>query len=135
MAKIISAAEAAELINDGDSVVFAADGLVCFPNELVDAVEQRFLKEQHPAGITSIRAAGMGNWGDAGEAHWCHEGMITRAINSYMSVCPPLCKAVEDNRIEGYMFPLGPIMQLFREIGRGHARHTFKNRSRHFYGR
>lgn len=119
MAKIISAAEAAELINDGDSVVFAADGLVCFPNELVDAVEQRFLKEQHPAGITSIRAAGMGNWGDAGEAHWCHEGMITRAINSYMSVCPPLCKAVEDNRIEGYMFPLGPIMQLFREIGRG----------------
>ena len=80
MAKIISAAEAAELINDGDSVVFAADGLVCFPNELVDAVEQRYLKEKHPAGITSIRAAGMGNWGDAGEAHWCHDGMITRAM-------------------------------------------------------
>lgn len=119
MAKIISAAEAAELINDGDSIVFAADGLVCFPNELVDAVEQRYLKEKHPAGITSIRAAGMGNWGDAGEAHWCHDGMITRAINSYMSVCPPLCKRVEDNKIEGYMFPLGPIMQLFHEIGRG----------------
>ena len=50
MAKIISAAEAAELINDGDSVVFAADGLVCFPNELVDAVEQRYLK-----GKTSCR--------------------------------------------------------------------------------
>ncbi|MGN1350569.1 MAG: malonate decarboxylase subunit alpha [Anaerovoracaceae bacterium] len=119
MAEIISAAQAAELIHDGDSIVFAADGLVCFPNEIVDAVEQRFLREHHPAGITSIRAAGMGNWGDAGEAHWCHDGMITRAINSYMSVCPPLCHLVEENKIQGYMFPLGPIMQLFREIGRG----------------
>ena len=60
MAQIISPQEAAGLIQDGDVVVFAADGLVSFPNEIVDAVEQRFLKEGHPAKITSLRAAGMG---------------------------------------------------------------------------
>lgn len=119
MAEIITAEQAAELIKDKDAVIFAADGLVCFPNELVEAVEQRFLNTGHPADITSIRAAGMGDWGSAGEAHWCHDGMITRAINSYMSVCPPLCQRVEENKIQGYMFPLGPIMQLFHEIGRG----------------
>ncbi len=60
MAVKISADEAAGLIQDGDVVVFAADGLVSFPNEIVDAAERRFLREGHPAGITSLRAAGVG---------------------------------------------------------------------------
>ncbi len=80
MAEIISAQEAAELIQDGDVVVFAADGLVSFPNEIVDAVEQRFLTEGHPAEITSLRAAGMGNFVDTGEHAWCHEGLIAAPI-------------------------------------------------------
>ena len=67
MAVKISADEAAGLIQDGDVVVFAADGLVSFPNEIVDAAERRFLREGHPAGITSLRAAGMGNFIDTGE--------------------------------------------------------------------
>lgn len=119
MAVIISAEEAAELIQDGDVVVFAADGLVSFPNEIVDAAERRFLKEGHPANITSLRAAGMGNFIDTGEHGWCHEGMLTRSISSYLSVCPKLCRMVEDNKVQGYMFPLGPLMQLFQEVGRG----------------
>ena len=119
MAEIISAQEAAELIQDGDVVVFAADGLVSFPNEIVDAVEQRFLTEGHPAEITSLRAAGMGNFVDTGEHAWCHEGLIARTISSYLSVCPKLCRMVEENKVQGYMFPLGPIMQLFQEVGRG----------------
>ena len=119
MAQIISPQEAAGLIQDGDVVVFAADGLVSFPNEIVDAVEQRFLKEGHPAKITSLRAAGMGNFVDTGEHAWCHEGLIERTISSYLSVCPKLCQMVEQEKVQGYMFPLGPIMQLFQEVGRG----------------
>ncbi len=119
MAQVISAQEAAGMIEDGDVVVFAADGLVSFPNEIVDAVEQRFLKEGHPAGITSLRAAGVGNFIDTGEHAWCHEGLIGRTISSYLSVCPKLAKMVEDEKVQGYMFPLGPIMQLFQEVGRG----------------
>lgn len=49
MAVIISAEEAAELIQDGDVVVFAADGLVSFPNEIVDAAERR-ISERRPSG-------------------------------------------------------------------------------------
>ncbi len=119
MAEIISAKQAAELIQDNDVVVFAADGLVNFPNEIVEAAEQRFLKEGHPANITSLRAAGVGNFIDQGEHAWSREGMISRTISSYLSVCPALCKMVEDEKIQGYMFPLGPIMQLFQEVGRG----------------
>ena len=119
MAVKISADEAAGLIQDGDVVVFAADGLVSFPNEIVDAAERRFLREGHPAGITSLRAAGMGNFIDTGEHGWCHKGMLTRSISSYLSVCPKLCRMVEDDEVQGYMFPLGPLMQLFQEVGRG----------------
>ena len=119
MAVKISADEAAGLIQDGHVVVFAADGLVSFPNEIVDAAERRFLREGHPAGITSLRAAGMGNFIDTGEHGWCHKGMLTRSISSYLSVCPKLCRMVEDDEVQGYMFPLGPLMQLFQEVGRG----------------
>ena len=42
MAVKISADEAAGLIQDGDVVVFAADGLVSFPNEIVAGAERRF---------------------------------------------------------------------------------------------
>ena len=119
MAVKISADEAAGLIQDGDVVVFAADGLVSFPNEIVDAAERRFLREGHPAGITSLRAAGMGNFIYTGEHGWCHKGMLTRSISSYLSVCPKLCRMVEDDEVQGYMFPLGPLMQLFQEVGRG----------------
>ena len=125
MAVKISADEAAGLIQDGDVVVFAADGLVSFPNEIVDAAERRFLREGHPAGITSLRAAGMGNFIDTGEHGWCHKGMLTRSISSYLSVCPKLCRMVEDDEVQGYMFPLGPLMQLFQEVGRGMPEYLF----------
>lgn len=119
MVKTITAAQAAELIKDNDVVVFAADGLVSCPTEIIDAVEKRFLREGHPAGITSMRAAGVGNFIDTAEHHWCHEGLLVRTISSYLSVCPKLAKLVADEKVQGYMFPLGPIMQLFQEVGRG----------------
>ncbi len=119
MVKTITAKQAAKLINDNDIVVFAPDGLVSCPTEIIDAVEERFLKEGHPANITSLRAAGMGNFIDTGEHQWCHEGMLTRTISSYVAVCPKLAELVVNEKVQGYMFPLGPIMQLFQEVGRG----------------
>lgn len=80
---------------------FRCRRLVSFPNEIVDAAERRFLREGHPAGITSLRAAGMGNFIDTGEHGWCHKGMLTRSISSYLSVCPKLCRMVEDDRSAG----------------------------------
>ncbi len=51
---------------------FAPDSLVGFPNEIVAAVRQRFLKEGHPADITTLRAAGMGTFAEDefGEGAW-----------------------------------------------------------------
>ncbi len=119
MPKFINPRQAADLINDGDVIVFAADGLSSYPNEIVEAIEERFLNEGHPAGITSMRAAGMGDFKEEGEHHWCHEGLMTRSISSYISVVPKLGQLVAENKIQAYMFPMGPILQLFRAVGRG----------------
>ena len=119
MPKFITAVQAASLINDDDVVVFAPEGLSNFPNEIVSAVEQRFLKEGHPRNITSMRAAGMGNFKDQGEHLWCHEGLLTRSISSYLAVCPKLAGLVEENKVQAYMFPMGAILQMYMAVGRG----------------
>ncbi|MCI8284175.1 MAG: acylcoa--acetate/3-ketoacidcoatransferase [Firmicutes bacterium] len=121
MAKVITAKQAAELINDDDVIVFAADGMAGYPNEIVEAARQRFIDEGHPTNITSVRGAGMGTFEEnmLGEGAWCLDGMLSRSISSYLAVCPILARKVEENKVQAYMFPLGPILQLFIEVGRG----------------
>lgn len=121
MAKIVSAEEAAKHIKDGSIVIFAADGMVGYPNELVDAVRFRYDKEKHPAGITSFRSTGMGNFtmDHYGEEQWCVDGLLTRSISAYVSVAPGMGKLIEENKIQGYMFPLGPLMQVTNDAARG----------------
>ncbi|MDD7409321.1 MAG: malonate decarboxylase subunit alpha [Anaerovoracaceae bacterium] len=121
MAKVITAKEAAKLIKDRDVVTFSPDSLVGYPNEIVDAVKERFLEEGHPKDLTTFRAAGMGTFAedDWGEGAWCLDGMLTRTISSYLAVCPIMAKEVADNEIQGYMLPMGPILQMYGAVGRG----------------
>lgn len=121
MAKFITAEESARLIKDNDVIIFAADGMVGWPNEIAMAVRERFLKEKHPANLTSFRASGMGNFADNewGEGAWCLDGMLTRTISSFLSVCPRLAKLVAENKVQGYMLPIGPLEQASHEIARG----------------
>ncbi|MCR4600696.1 MAG: malonate decarboxylase subunit alpha [Clostridia bacterium] len=121
MAKFITAKEAAKLINDNDVLTFAPDSLVGYPHEVCWAIRDRFLEEGHPADITTLRAAGMGTFADDeyGEGCFCLDGMLKRSISSYMAVCPRMAKRVAENKIQGYMFPMGPILQIFREVSRG----------------
>ena len=122
MAKFITAKEAAKLVNDNDVLAFAPDSLVGYPNEVCWAIRDRFKEEGHPANITTIRAAGMGTFqeDEFGEGCFCIDGMLKRSISSYMAVCPRMAKLVAENKIQGYMFPMGPILQMFREVGRGY---------------
>lgn len=120
MAQIITSKEAANLINDGDVIVTGVDGLTGWPQEIVDAIEERFLSEGHPKNITHIRASGGGNFtSPTAESQYLHEGMMTKSISSFVSVCPDLAKKITDNEIMGWMLPLGVFYQMYREIGRG----------------
>ncbi|MGO9572239.1 MAG: acyl CoA:acetate/3-ketoacid CoA transferase, partial [Desulfomonilaceae bacterium] len=74
MKKVIGAAEAAELIEDGNTVAAPTFGLAGWAEEIALAVRDRYLTVGHPRGITFVHAAGVGDWKGRGGGVWAEEG-------------------------------------------------------------
>lgn len=118
MTKVITATEAAELIRDGDTVAAACFGLAGWPEEVALAVQERYLKTHCPKGITFVRAAGAGNWEGRGGCAWAEDGLVKRVVTGHIGSEPRMAKAVEENKIECYFWPLGVVCQWYTEIAR-----------------
>ena len=63
MAKFITAAEAAKLIKDGDSIAVAGMGLSGFPEEVICAIRDSFKETGHPCNLELHQGSAMGDWG------------------------------------------------------------------------
>jgi propionate CoA-transferase len=116
MSKVISAAAAAALIKDGATVGAAACAMSGWPEEISIAMEKQFLASGHPAKLTLVHAAGIGNWKDKGPNHFAHPGMIGKWIGGHCGLSPDFAKLVLSGGCEGYNLPQGVISQLWREI-------------------
>lgn len=116
MAQVITAAQAAELVRDGDAVALSGFGMSCVNEEVLIAVEQRFLGEAAPRDLTVMHASAVGNRRDKGMSHWGHEGLIKRWIGGIAIASPALAKLIEADACEAYNLPQGVITQLYREI-------------------
>ena len=117
--KIVSAAEAIATIRNGDTIGVSGFVGVGTPDELILALEKRFLEQHEPSGITLVFAAAPGDGKERGLNHLAHAGLIKRAVGGHWSLVPKLCDLALNNAIEAYNLPLGCISQLFREIA-GH---------------
>lgn len=116
---IITAQEAAAMVQDGMTVTasgFVASGM---PEALTKALENRFLETGSPKNLTLFYAAAQGNRDGSGADHFAHEGMTKRVIGGHWNMVPELGKLVLDNKIEGYNLPQGTLSQLLRDIA-GH---------------
>ncbi|HEY3437443.1 MAG TPA: acyl CoA:acetate/3-ketoacid CoA transferase [Actinotalea sp.] len=116
MAQVITAAQAARLIKDGDTVALSGFGLACVNEETMAAVEQRFLAEASPRDLTVVHATAVGNRRDKGMSHWGHAGLLKRWIGGIAIASPALAKLIEADGCEAYNLPQGVISQLYREI-------------------
>jgi propionate CoA-transferase len=114
MAKIISAEEAAKMFFDGCCVVGVSFGTEGWPEEVGLAVEKRFLETGHPNSMINVHAAGF----RAGNC-WAHEGLLALDISSHESTTPKIAKMIEDDKVPGWYMPLGAMLQMYVEIGRG----------------
>lgn len=114
--KVVTADEAVQVIRDGDTVCVSGFVGVGTPEELILALERRFLATGHPRDLTLVFAAAPGDGRERGLNRLAHDGLVRRGIGGHWSLVPKLAKMAVENRIEAYNLPLGVISQLYREI-------------------
>ncbi len=117
--KQITAAEAAELVQDGQTLATSGYIGAGFPEALVCGLGDRFRQTSQPGGLTLIHAAGQGDWRDRGLGQLALPGLLRRIIGGYFATSPGLCDLIAEDLVEAYSFPQGVITQLFRNIAAG----------------
>ena len=120
--KIVSADEAVRIIRDGDTI--ALDGVMGggSPDELIYALERRYLESGGPKGLTLLYASGIGDAKDKGLNHLDHDGLLKRVIAGHWGMTPKLGKIAVDEKIEAYNLPQGVLSHMFRDIAAGNPR-------------
>jgi len=120
--KIVSADEAVRVIRNGDTV--ALDGVVGggAPDELIIALEKRFLETGEPRGLTLLYASGIGDGKDKGVNRIAHEGLLKRVVAGHWALTPKMQKLAISEKIEAYNLPQGVISHMFRDIAAGNPR-------------
>ncbi|MBI5969494.1 MAG: acyl CoA:acetate/3-ketoacid CoA transferase [Deltaproteobacteria bacterium] len=121
--KIMKAEEAVQLIKDEDTVSVCGIIGALVPEKVLTALEKIFLETGTPRHLTAVFPVAVGDvYGIGGADHLAHEGLIKRVIGgSYVtapatSKPPKMVEIIYQNRVEGYNFPMGVLMDLHREI-------------------
>jgi propionate CoA-transferase len=113
--KIKTADEAVALIRNRDVVSCSGFVGTGTPEELIAALERRFVTTEGPRDLTLVFAAACGDGKERGLNRLAHEGLVRRVIGGHWSLVPKLAKLATDNRIEAYNLPLGTISHLYRD--------------------
>ncbi|WP_101505302.1 CoA-transferase [Erwinia sp. B116] len=117
--KITTARDVVSLIKDKSVVIPGGFGCCGHPDELTDALANRFSEERHPLGLTLFFGSGSGDKKGKGLDVIANEFLVKRAIGGFWGYCPSLAKLGLSGRIEAHNWPLGVISHLFRDIASG----------------
>ena len=120
MAKVMTVSDAVkEYIKDGSTITFGGFIGSAHPEEVSVAIEQEFLASGHPANLTLLYCAGMGDSNEKGLNHLGHEGLVSKIIGGHWGLVPKLQKLALENKAAAYNLPQGVISQLYRDIAAG----------------
>ncbi|OUO79279.1 acyl CoA:acetate/3-ketoacid CoA transferase [Blautia sp. An249] len=114
----VSPAEAAEMIRDNSTIATIGMTLVSASESILKAIENRFLTEHTPAGLTLVHSCGQSDR-DRGIQHFAHEGMLKKIIGGHWGLQPRMMELIAENKIEAYCIPQGQFAQLYRSMAGG----------------
>ncbi|KAJ9462464.1 Coenzyme A transferase [Diplonema papillatum] len=118
--KIVTAEDAAYLIESGSTITvggFVGQGS---PEEILYQIGQRYEKTGSPLDLTLVFGGGPGDWDSKGLNHLAKPGLIRRTIGAHYGQVPKLAQLAQDNLIEAYNLPLGAISRMIRCAAAGH---------------
>lgn len=115
MFKIMSADEAATLVNDGDCICVNSFVGIESPVELHEAIYRRYHACGSPAHLTMVSSAGFGVWDENRNAEgYIREGAVDKLICGHFGAMLSTKKLVLEDRFEAYNLPLGCISHAIR---------------------
>ena len=119
ISKVVSAPEAVSVIRDRDVVAssgYAGHGVA---EEILIALEDRFLADGAPRDLTLIWAGGQGDMEDRGLNHLGHEGLLAKTVGGHYGLVPKIEALVVSEKVAAYNLPEGILVHLFRSIASG----------------
>jgi len=119
--KIVSAAQAVAIIRSGDTVACSGFIGIGTPNELIQALRERFDETAAPRDLTLLFAASPGDGKGRGLDNLACEGLVKRVVGGHYGLVPKLATMAVEGRIEAYNLPQGTITQLYRDIAGNRA--------------
>lgn len=114
--KVITAEQAAALIQDGVTISSPIIGLAGWPEEIGRAIAKRYEETGHPKGLTLVCGSAMGNHKDKGPHVIGLEGLITKYIGAHTHGSPNIGALIQNNKLLAYCFPQGVVVHMLREI-------------------
>ena len=115
MAEIITAKQAAELITDRAIIGMGGMGYAGWPNEIAEAIAERYTESKHPENISLRMACFLGDHFERNPDCFAIDGLIAE-WNASILGNKKLCNMVFENKIECHCIPQGVAVNLWREI-------------------
>lgn len=113
--QIITSGDAAKLIHDHAHVVFSGFGSYGAPDDILDAIAQRYSQEKHPAMIHAYCGVCTGDNTDraVGFNRLAEPGLIGTLVAAHFKYARTVWNNIAGNRTAAFTIPLGVIVQLF----------------------
>jgi propionate CoA-transferase len=119
MVKFINAKEAANLINDGSAVAISSFTAISMAEDIIVAIEKKFIHEHHPNDLFIFHISGVGDYKKRGLSHFSHEGLIKTIVGSHVFASPGIIPLIDENKIASYCLPQGVASHLTRSMAGG----------------
>ena len=117
--KIVSFEKAVSYILDGDIILIGGSGGGhAVPEALIVALENRFLAEGYPHGLTLLHPVGIGDNIDQGVSHLAHPGLVRQIVTGALVNSPAFQKRAAQNTVEAYTITAGRSITIDPGDGR-----------------